>query len=212
VVAALLRWRQLDYQAARQQTLWGGVMDVLRDTAGFRGELGPQLARHLGLGLAHTLTARPDSVVGVPRPPVGRGTELPLDGDVQLVTRGLGMELAVGDPGEMLDAVRTLAVPIVRFSDLPAREVGALTQLTLQSTLSQAVTYLATDAMAGLLETEPLFGPTIPRTTLADGADGSAGAGSAGGVRDVLDELLEHGPPPPDQRVDDNDDDGRWHR
>ena len=180
MVAALLRWRQTDYQAARQKTLWDSVLPGLASAPGFTAQYGAGLSRALGLGIAHTLATSPEATVGDPRPLFPLATPLPMDGvDLAAVTRGLGMDLGVDDVGVMLEKARALDVPELRLSDLPAREQGALTRLTLQTHLGLAVTAFASDALANRLEPQPFLGPTLPRTVPA-----------ARPTRDVLDDAL----------------------
>ncbi len=180
MVAALLRWRQLDFQAARQKSLWGVAFDGLRTTPGFDLRYGAELARHLGLGIAHTVAGTPRGTLGDPRPINPVATPLPIDTpSLEIVTRGLGLDLAVGSVSSMLDAVRTLEVPTVTFGDLSTRQRTTLTNLSLQSQLGQVVTSFASDALANQMLREPARGPTFPRTTPDDHS-----------TPDVLDELL----------------------
>ncbi|WP_426560704.1 hypothetical protein ACPPVT_12545 [Angustibacter sp. McL0619] len=112
MVASLLRWRQLGYQAARIETLWTAILVDL-DLAGVELAPGRLLGTHFGRALARTIAGNPAETVGLPRELCTPGSPMSLDGDpIRLVTKGFGIDVGTDVPlGELLDQLRVTEVP-----------------------------------------------------------------------------------------------------
>jgi hypothetical protein len=163
MVASLVRWRQLGYQAARLNVLWAGILDGL-DIAGVGLAAGRLLGTYLGRGLARTIATRPAETVGPPREILTPGTPMGLDGDaITLVTNGFGIDIATDLPMvDVLGALRSTEVPRAPLEDMTgatgAEIITGAFALVRDVTLGQLVSgALSTEVM-----TRPGSGPALP--------------------------------------------------
>jgi hypothetical protein len=160
MVAALLRWRQGHFRAARREAVWGGVLGGLRDLLGVEVHAGHTLSVELGRGLAQVIADRPGGVLGDPSPLVTAGTPMPLDGRVsELLGPGLGLQADLtGDLAGVLRSVAEARVPVPVLADLPTRGVTALTRDRLRGALETSVGMLALDALGVPVGDSPVLG------------------------------------------------------
>jgi hypothetical protein len=197
VVAALLRWRQDGYQAARRTAIWDSALKDLDGFLGIDAVLGRDVGLHLGRAFAKAVVDNPVDVLGQPQILLEAGTPLPVDGRaLDIVAKGLGLPALKGDLTAMLETVRNVQIPRVELADLgsigdhgglggiTAGEWGQL-QDDLVGSLDVSLTHLTAGALSTQLTRDPVLGPTFT----------GLGLGLAPQPhRDHLDELLEHGP------------------
>jgi hypothetical protein len=120
MVAALLRWRQEDYQTARQQAIWSGNESFVTGLLSGEAVIGPRLGESLGRALTRNLVANPSGVLGDPTPLVAPGRPLDVDGTAEgLVGSGLGLspEVLSGEPVSILGTLRTTPVAVTPVND-----------------------------------------------------------------------------------------------
>ncbi len=197
VVAALLRWRQEGYQAARRTAIWDSAIKDLDGFLATDAILGRDVGLHLGRALAKAMVDNPVDILGQPQILIEAGTPLPVDGRaLDIVTKGLGLPSLKGDLTSMLETVRNVQIPRVELADLAAIgdhggfggiAAGDLSHLQddLLGSLDVSLTHLAAGALSTQLTRDPVLGPTF--TGLELGLTPQP-------RRDHLDELLEHGP------------------
>lgn len=186
MVAALLRWRQLDYQTARREAIWGAL-------SAFLGELeleqrGPALGRELGRVLARKIALAPEVFLGAPRALVDPGRPLEFRGSaLELLASGLGVDAAVfdGDLDTVRARLRATPAPVVA----PPRAVAGIARgqgaALLGGVLDQQLVSLVADAVPGSVLGVGLGGGAFGTTI-----DVRPGAGVAG---DVLAEGVRRG-------------------
>ena len=170
MVAALLRWRQQHYQAARLSSLveakrevWETILGkdfVLEDL----DALGPLAGRFL----VDAIVKQPETFLGAPRPRVTAGRPIPVDGpatDVLGKGLGLGTDLFRGDLDSMLEKVRKAEVPKVDLvlKELGTREIHA----RLDRELDIERVDLVSNALANRFVFNPVAGPVFPPIKLA---------------------------------------------
>ncbi|HET8681754.1 MAG TPA: hypothetical protein VFM54_07750 [Micromonosporaceae bacterium] len=156
MVAALLRWRQAGYQAARRKAVWDELAPFVTEVVGDH-VLDPWLGVHLGRGLARAVTVRPEELLGAPRPLATPGRLLALDGTPeQVLAQGFGLPAGVfrGSPSQVLSRLRDSEVIL-------AREPGLKLE-ALASRLNQVVDRLVADVRRPVDEPR-LPGGTRPR-------------------------------------------------
>ncbi|HYV45224.1 MAG TPA: hypothetical protein VFA20_10205 [Myxococcaceae bacterium] len=187
LIASLLRWRQLHYQAARREAIWRLQADFLEAMAIDLERIGRDVGGLLGRGLAKVIAAQPMDFLGNPRPLATPGRALAISGDpLRALTTGLGIAASalVGQPGEVLSRLASTAVP-----KAPAPNVTAL------GGMSSATGVLATSraVLKGMqdLQINRLALDAIPGLgTVAVGAVGSARKPAAR-KPDALDKLID---------------------
>lgn len=149
IIAALLRWRQTDYQTARRNAVWsdhGSVLDAVLG-AGTR-TLDARLGVLLGRGLARAVTVRPQDLLGNPAPLVTAGRPLDVDGTPERVlAAGFGLDPDVFDGNAATILGRLRDAPVLRpdVKGVSGDEVRA----ALAETLVQEVERRVTDTLAG---------------------------------------------------------------
>ena len=185
MVASLLRWRQIGYQAARGKALWDGILDGL-DLEQMLLEPGKLLGTAFGRGLAQAIGRNPGDTIGPPREIMTAGTPMNFDGDpVTLVTKGFGIDLATDVPlVSFLDALRGVDVPRMPLADLSkAAATKALTG-ALNKVMDASLVQLASGALSTQIMTTPgaVAGGLV--SGLVGGVDVAAGGlgGMFGGV------------------------------
>jgi hypothetical protein len=169
MVAALLRWRQLHYKAARQEAIWQVALPFLGDIAVEVKRFGPDLGLALGRRLARAIVSLPETFLGAPRAVVDAGLPLDLEGPaLDLLSAGFGLpaDVLAGEGLEVdvvLEQLRRIEVPVGKLPGLA--EGGVLASL-------------GRSALAGVLEQQVfnLAKDTLPREFSL------AGIGAAGGI------------------------------
>lgn len=181
MVASLLRWRQIGYQAARGKALWDGILDGL-DLEQMLLEPGKLLGTSFGRGLAQAIGKNPGDTIGPPREIMTAGTPMNFDGDpVTLVTKGFGIDLATDVPlVSFLDALRGIDVPRMPLADLS--KAAATKALT--GALNQVMDASLVQLASGALSTQIMTTPGGVTGGLVAGVDVVAGGlgGMFGGV------------------------------
>ena len=156
MVASLLRWRQLGFQAARSRALWDGILDGL-NLGEMLLEPGKLLGTAFGRGLAQAIGKNPGDTIGPPREIMTAGTPMNFDGDpITLVTKGFGIALATDVPlVGFLDALRDVEVPRMPLADLSkAAATKALTG-ALNQVMDASLVQLASGALSTQIMTTP---------------------------------------------------------
>jgi len=156
MVASLLRWRQLGFQAARSRALWDGILDGL-NLEEMLLEPGKLLGTSFGRGLAQAISKNPGDTIGPPREIMTAGTPMGFDGDpITLVTKGFGIDLATDVPlVGFLDALRGVEVPWMPLADLSkAAATKALTG-ALNQVMDASLAQLASGALSTQIMTTP---------------------------------------------------------
>ena len=156
MVASLLRWRQLGYQAARLDAIWGGILDDL-DLSGVVLQPGKLLGTALGRGLVRAISANPSDTVGPPRELLTAGTPMELDGDaLQLVARGFGLAVATDVPlATMVRELQVTEVPRIPLGDLAAGVRAQAVQGSLAQVREASLFQLAAGALSAEIMTHP---------------------------------------------------------
>lgn len=197
MVASLLRWRQLGYQAARLGAMWGGILEDL-DLRGIVLEPGRLLGTALGRGLVRAISANPTDTVGAPRELLTAGTPMDLDGDpIRLVAGGFGLaDVATDVPiSVMLGQLRGAQVPRVPLGDLTKAAGTKVLTATFAERLDASLVQLASGALSTQIMTRP--GVDLPAGVLGGVLGGVFGgvvvaphAESEVGEPDALDRAL----------------------
>lgn len=164
MVAALLRWRQSKYQAARLSGIWGQLTQ--RWPFELDAEIG-NLRRAIEGSLRELIVAAPDEFLGAPRILVTPGD--PVDWGAQplhTLSRGLGLEMDLAEtlrsPADFAVATAALhgvAPPVVGEVVFDRRLVGHL-----QEKLDLSTDALVSGVIADEIALAPELGPTVPRT------------------------------------------------
>ncbi len=149
MVAALMRWRQGGYQAARRGAVWSDHVSFLTEVLGAEWKLDGQLGVLLGRGLADAAVARPADFVGNPAPPVVPGRPLPVDGTVaDLLGKGFGLppDALTGTAADVLGKLRATDVLHPVSGRLSAADPRVRTLLS--RTVRREVDRLVADTLA----------------------------------------------------------------
>ena len=176
MVAAMLRWRQQHFQAARADTALRPHLDVLELMLGpgrlaDLAELGVLLGRHLGGQVVHS----PGDVLGPPRQRFDPGRPLALDGpSVDVIADGFGLARDVLRAGDVS------AVTRLRETEVPVVDVSTVL------TDARAIRRQLDEQLAGALG------------DLVAAAVGEIGP--EGRLPDRLDALMDESPPQEDSR------------
>jgi hypothetical protein len=189
MVAALLRWRQTRYQAARTGAVWGGILEGL-DLRGTVVRPDRHLGISLGRGLARAVAGSREEVLGNPVPLVTAGTAMGLtDGDAVLgraLATGLGIDAELDGPMvDLLGAIREAPIPQVSLADLPTGDRTRLTGGALRLDLATRTGLLALDALGLPSQLNPVLGAgALGRLT-------DPGAVPSRAAPDALDEAID---------------------
>ncbi len=166
MVAALMRWRQAQFQAARSGALWEHLVDRMPfelDRADIRTALEGKL-RSL-------ITTDPEQFIGAHRPLVTPGD--PVDWGANPLTvlgRGLGLEVdlgrqlrEVGDFAGVTGVLRTTVPPVI--GDLSVRgAVNPAISETLLSSLDTVTEQMVSNVLANEIAVDPGLGAGVIRT------------------------------------------------
>jgi hypothetical protein len=180
IVAALLRWRQTDYQTARREAVWSDHAAVIDEVLGAEERLlDARLGVLLGRGLARAVAIRPEDLLGNPAPLVTPGRPIDVEGTAQdVIARGFGLDPAVltGDAATVLS--RLHEAPVLH-PDVDIGVLGDQVRSTLTGALTRRVERLVLDTVA---DRPPAAGPAagpdaLDRLldTLEAGDDGEEG-------------------------------------
>ena len=156
MVAALLEWRQRDYQVARGHAIWDATIADLGLT-GVMFNAAPSLGIMLSRSFARAAAAAPGAVVGPPRDLVTPGAPMELAGDglaTVLQHFGLDVEADVDLP-VLLTTLREADVPRMPLADLTRPAANA----ALTSALRTAHERTVTRFVVGALSTQIMTGP-----------------------------------------------------
>jgi hypothetical protein len=128
MVAALLRWRQMQYAVVRQTTLWLQNELLLGQLNGFtlteRYTAGA--ATDLVRAFIRTATDAPEQFLGDPRPAADPGRALPFDGDAnRLLSSAFALPTFRGGPDAILETLQKAPVRTVPVTDTIGRVPGA---------------------------------------------------------------------------------------
>jgi hypothetical protein len=178
MVASLLRWRQLGYQAARLGALWDGILGELgNDLSGVALDPGRLLGTAFGRGLARALTKNPGDVIGPPREILTAGTPMAFDGEpITLVAQGFGLDIASDVPlTTMLGALQRTTVPRMSLAELG----GVAGTKAVRGALAHVMDASLNQLVAGALSTQIMThaGAGVPGVI-----GGPGGIGGIGGV------------------------------
>lgn len=196
MVAALLEWRQRDYQVARGHAIWDGIIAGLGVT-GVVMTAAPSLGVMLSRTFAEAAAAAPGDVIGPPRELVRPGAPMELEGDgLGTVLQHFGLDVASDlELPALLHTLRQTEVPRMPLADLTRPAANAALSSALRSAHERTVTQF----VAGALSTQIMTGPGL--TAGFPGIPGLPG-GIIGGVpvlphdapleegEDVLDQAL----------------------
>ncbi len=187
MVAALLEWRQRDYQVARGHAIWDGAIADL-GLSGVVMNAAPSLGIALSRAFAKAAAAAPGAVIGPPREIVTPGAPMKLRGEgLATVLQHFGLDVATDvDLPVLLQTLRETDVPRMPLTDLTRPAANAALTFALRTAHERTVTRF----VAGALSTRILTGPGTPA-----GHPGTPGlpGGIIGGVP-----VLPHDAPPDD--------------
>lgn len=180
MVAALLEWRQRDYQVARGHAIWDGVIADLGLT-GVELKAAPSLGVMLSRAFAGAAASAPGAVIGPPREIVTPGAPMELEGEgLATVLQHFGLDVATDvDLPVLLRTLRETDVPRMPLADLTRPAADA----ALRSALRTAHERTVTQFVVGALSTQIMTRPGLP-VRLADGPGlpGGVLGGILGGV------------------------------
>lgn len=183
MVAALLEWRQRDYQVARGHAIWDGVIADLGIT-GVVMNAAPSLGVLLSRAFAGAAASAPGAVIGPPRELVTPGAPMELKGDgLATVLQHFGLDVAADvDLPVLLHTLRETEVPRMPLADLTRPAANAALSSALRSAHERTVTQFVVGALSTQIMTSPQI-PTGPAggPGLAGGTPGAPG-GILGGV------------------------------
>jgi hypothetical protein len=176
MVAALLEWRQRDYQVARGHAIWDGVIADLGLTGIVLGAA-PSLGVLLARTFAGAAAAAPGDVIGPPREVLTPGAPMKLEGEgLATVLQHFGLDVAADvDLPVLLNTLRDTDVPRMPLADLTRPAANAALSSALRTTHERVVSQFVT----GALSTQIMTGPGMPGGL--PGAPGMPG-GILGGV------------------------------
>jgi hypothetical protein len=170
MIAALMRWRQEDYQTARQQAIWSTNTGFLQGLLTAGASIGPRLGEQLGRALTQTVVDNPAGVLGNPTPLVAAGRALPVDGPAQqVVSRGFGLDeqVLVGEPVSILGTLRSTPVLLTPAADR-GRVVVSLDKAVLRGVLTEQIARIVTDTIASKLTDDKTVADALDRLLQGD--------------------------------------------
>jgi len=174
IIAALMRWRQTDYQAARLLSLMESNRSLWDELLGadFRKISPHQLGPMVGRVFADAIARNPEQFLGNPRDRVTPGRPLEFKGTATAVlARGLGLDpgLFKGDLNKVLSGLREVEVP---RDDLVTGKLGLVDiRETLEMDLNRQRVDLVSNALSNKLLEDNLTGPAFPVTDQRLGDD-----------------------------------------
>tara|TARA_R110002167_G_scaffold63321_27_gene178948 strand:+ start:1260 stop:3299 length:2040 start_codon:yes stop_codon:yes gene_type:complete len=167
IIAALMRWRQADYHAARLRSLMVSNRNLWEELLGVGFEkidlhkIGPLAGRFF----ADAIVKNPEQFLGNPRPRVTPGRPLEFEGKATtLLARGLGLKPALftGDLAKVFNSLRDVGVP---RDDLLITDLGRIdVRETLGIDLDRQRIDLVSSALSNKLLDDNLTGPAFPVT------------------------------------------------
>jgi hypothetical protein len=194
MVAALLRWRQTQYQVARLGTIW----DHLRGQLPFETEVGVAgMRRQLEGKLRELIVTDPDELIGPPRELITPGDAVDWGSNaVKLLGQGLGLTSVGVDLGTVLRSPADLGsvTGVLRRTPPPVLgsfEVGGVLATAvadhLQAGLDAMTDQLVSNVLAKEIEVDPVLGAGVLRspalgTVVATAGDKGAIVNQAGGI------------------------------
>jgi hypothetical protein len=162
MVAALLRWRQTQFQVARA----GGIFD--KSTFPFPDMVfGPDFRYELESKLRHLIVVNPDDLLGPHRTLITPGDPIDWGGEAyDLVAKGFGLDLDLTGGFESLEGLMTTSqqlgdmAPLVveTFDNNPAVVGPALT-----GALDRSVEQVMSNVLANEIVVDPVFGSSVLR-------------------------------------------------
>ncbi|HEU4536961.1 MAG TPA: hypothetical protein VFS00_22720, partial [Polyangiaceae bacterium] len=201
MIAALMRFRQMAYQAARRDVIWQAQAPFLEALGLDVKQLAPNLGVLLGRGLARSVAKSPGAFLGAPRPLAGPGRPLPLKGTVaEHLAAGFSLpkETLLGGPEAVLANLTKLEAPFVPLPGFnvrrgPLAAEARVGREALVDALDHELARLVADTLPALAAPEAGGGPARRG---AKGAAGKAkaakgGAKAARRPKDALDRLLD---------------------
>jgi hypothetical protein len=159
MVAALLEWRQRDYQVARGHAIWDGIIADLGIT-GVVMNAAPSLGVMLTRAFAGAAASAPGAVIGPPREIVTPGAPMELKGEgLATVLEHFGLDVAADvELPVLLRTLRETEVPRMPLVDLTRPAANA----ALTSALREAHERTVTQFVAGALSTQIMTRPGLP--------------------------------------------------
>jgi hypothetical protein len=156
MVAALLEWRQRDYQVARGHAIWDGVIAELGLT-GVELKVAPSLGIMLSRSFAGAAASAPGAVVGPPRELVTQGAPMELKGEgLSTVLQHFGLDVASDvELPVLLNTLRTTEVPRVPLTQLTRPAANAALTAALRTTQERVVTTFVAGALSTRILTQP---------------------------------------------------------
>jgi hypothetical protein len=164
MVAALMRWRQSQFQAARSNALWGDIIERLPF-----GLDGTDIRSMLESKLRTLITDDPDQFIGAHRPLVTPGD--PVDWGANPMTalgKGFGLDIDLGrqlreidDIAQVAGKLRTVAPPVI--GDLGVRGVVD-PRISLLTSLDTFAEQLVSNVIANEITIDPGLGAGVIRT------------------------------------------------
>lgn len=166
MVAALLRWRQTQYQVARREAVWEGVSGFLAALDMELAAIGPMLGLGLGRRLTKEIVARSETFLGNPRPLADPGRRLDIAGNpMTALAAGFALPQTMlrGGLAGITERLRAADVPL--RADLLERVTTTAPTAQLRETLSlsldRQLTRLASDTLAPVLTDRIDFGGVV---------------------------------------------------
>ncbi|MEO7421052.1 MAG: hypothetical protein ABIU87_01495 [Ornithinibacter sp.] len=176
MLAALLEWRQRDFQVARGHAIWDGIIADMGLT-GVVMRATPSLGVMLSRAFAGAAASSPGAVIGAPRELVTPGASMELKGEgLATVLLGFGLDVAADvDLPVLLHTLREAEVPRMPLADLTRPAANAALAFALRTAADRTVSRF----VAGALSTEIMTRAGIP-----EGLSGTPGlpGGIIGGV------------------------------
>lgn len=163
MVAALLHWRQRQFEVARSRSIWDAVSDLP-----FEVSLGAGLRHQLEGKLRELVTVAPDAMIGPRRDLIGPGD--PVDwgaAPLELLGQGYGIDAdlsRVRDVGDLVEVISTLSnlqPPVARFDQLADR---GLIADALHTVLDRSAEQLMSNVLANEIAVDPVLGSGLIRT------------------------------------------------
>lgn len=156
MVAALLEWRQRDYQVARGHAIWDGVIADLGLT-GVVMKAAPSLGIMLSRAFAGAAASAPGAVIGPPRELVTPGAPMELKGEgLATVLQHFGLDVAADvDLPVLLHTLRETDVPRMPLADLTRPAANAALTAALRASHERTVTRFVAGALSAQIMTRP---------------------------------------------------------
>jgi hypothetical protein len=165
MVAALLEWRQRDYQVARGHAIWDGIIADLGLT-GVVMKAAPSLGVMLTRAFAGAAASAPGAVIGPPREIVTPGAPMELKGEgLATVLQHFGLDVAADvDLPVLLRTLRETEVPRMPLADLTRPAANAALTSALRTAHERTVSQFVTGALSTQIMTRPGLPVGLPGT------------------------------------------------